>query len=121
MGLELRQELRLSQQLVMTPQLQQALRLLQLSRAEMADMLQDELLEKFGVTFDIFSREKQEQCASGNYFDESDQLICRLDQLSRNEEFQNHAGMSDCNSGAGTGPVGLRPCEGRDRSPIQGR
>ena len=45
MGLELRQELRLSQQLVMTPQLQQAIRLLQLSRAEMADMLQDELLE----------------------------------------------------------------------------
>ena len=46
------------------------------------------MLEKFGVQFEIFSREKQEQCASGNYFDEANLLICRLDQLSRNEDFQ---------------------------------
>src|SRR5690606_2247628 len=40
------------------------------------------------VQFEIFRREKQEQCASGNFFDEANQLICRLDQLSRNEDFQ---------------------------------
>ena len=45
MGLELRQQLKLSQQLVMTPQLQQAIKLLQLSRLELVDMVQQELLE----------------------------------------------------------------------------
>lgn len=65
-----------------------AKRILIVSPGSLTEQWQDELLEKFGVVFDIFSREKQEQCASGNYFDESDQLICRLDQLSRNEDFQ---------------------------------
>lgn len=65
-----------------------AKRILIVSPGSLTEQWQDELLEKFGVTFDIFSREKQEQCASGNYFEESDQLICRLDQLSRNDEFQ---------------------------------
>jgi len=37
MALELRQSLKLSQQLVMTPQLQQAIKLLQLSRLELVD------------------------------------------------------------------------------------
>ncbi|MBU1247791.1 MAG: RNA polymerase factor sigma-54 [Proteobacteria bacterium] len=45
MGLELRQQLKLSQQLVMTPQLQQAIKLLQLSRLELVEAVQVELLE----------------------------------------------------------------------------
>ncbi|WP_207263397.1 RNA polymerase factor sigma-54 [Desulfovibrio sp. Huiquan2017] len=45
MGLELRQQLKLSQQLVMTPQLQQAIKLLQLSRLELLETVQQELLE----------------------------------------------------------------------------
>ena len=45
MGLELRQSLKLSQQLVMTPQLQQAIRLLQLSRTELVELVQQELME----------------------------------------------------------------------------
>ena len=63
-------------------------RILVVSPGSLTEQWQDELLEKFGVQFEIFSREKQEQCASGNYFDEQDLLICRLDQLSRNEEYQ---------------------------------
>jgi RNA polymerase sigma-54 factor len=43
MGLELKQHLKLSQQLVMTPQLQQAIKLLQLSRMELVDLVRDEL------------------------------------------------------------------------------
>ena len=65
-----------------------AKRILIVSPGSLTEQWQDELLEKFGVTFEIFSREKQEQCASGNFFDETNQLICRLDQLSRNEDFQ---------------------------------
>lgn len=65
-----------------------AKRILIVSPGGLTEQWQDELLEKFGVQFEIFSREKQEQCASGNFFDEANQLICRLDQLSRNEDFQ---------------------------------
>jgi RNA polymerase sigma-54 factor len=45
MAMEMRQELKLTQQLVMTPQLQQAIRLLQLSRMELADLVHEEMLE----------------------------------------------------------------------------
>jgi RNA polymerase sigma-54 factor len=43
MALELKQNLRLSQQLVMTPQLQQAIKLLQLSRLELVDLIRAEI------------------------------------------------------------------------------
>ena len=45
MAIELKQGLRLSQQLVMTPQLQQAIKLLQLSRMELVDVVTQELME----------------------------------------------------------------------------
>ena len=45
MAIEIKQQLRLSQQLVITPQLQQAIKLLQLSRMELADLVQQELQE----------------------------------------------------------------------------
>src|SRR3954468_19057034 len=43
MALELKQSLRMSQQLVMTPQLQQAIKLLQLSRLELVDLIRAEI------------------------------------------------------------------------------
>ena len=43
MGLELRQQVRLEQKLVMTPQLQQAIKLLQLSRVDLIETVQQEL------------------------------------------------------------------------------
>jgi RNA polymerase sigma-54 factor len=43
MALQLRQSLKLSQQLVMTPQLQQAIKMLQLSRLELIDTIREEL------------------------------------------------------------------------------
>ena len=45
MAIELRQQLKLAQQLVMTPQLQMAIKLLQLSRLELQDTIQQELVE----------------------------------------------------------------------------
>lgn len=45
MSIEIRQHLKLSQQLVMTPQLQQAIKLLQLSRLDLIEMVHGELLE----------------------------------------------------------------------------
>lgn len=45
MALELRQQMKMSQQLVMTPQLRQAIKLLQLSRLELLETVQQEMLE----------------------------------------------------------------------------
>jgi RNA polymerase sigma-54 factor len=45
MSIEIKQHLKLSQQLVMTPQLQQAIKLLQLSRMELVDVVREEMLE----------------------------------------------------------------------------
>ena len=65
-----------------------ARRVMVVSPGSLTEQWQDELFEKFGLQFEIFSKEKQEQCATGNYFSETDRLICRLDQLSRSEELQ---------------------------------
>src|SRR5215207_2417273 len=43
MAMELKQSLKMSQQLVMTPQLQQAIKLLQLSRMELLEQVREEL------------------------------------------------------------------------------
>ncbi len=45
MAIEMRQQMKLSQQLVMTPQLQQAIKLLQLSRLELQDVVRQEIEE----------------------------------------------------------------------------
>ncbi len=45
MAIELKQQLRISQQLVMTPQLQQAIKLLQLNQLELVNLVQQELQE----------------------------------------------------------------------------
>jgi len=45
MSLNLKLQMRLSQQLIMTPQLQQAIKLLQLSRNELEDLIQQALIE----------------------------------------------------------------------------
>jgi RNA polymerase sigma-54 factor len=45
MSLELKQHLKMTQQLVMTPQLQQAIKLLQLSRMELVDLIRTEVTE----------------------------------------------------------------------------
>lgn len=65
-----------------------ARRVLVVSPGSLSEQWQDELREKFGLEFELFSREKQEQCHSRNYFAEQDRLIARLDQLSRNEQYQ---------------------------------
>ncbi len=45
MAIELKQSVKLAQQLVMTPQLQQAIKLLQLSRLELTDAINQEMME----------------------------------------------------------------------------
>jgi len=60
MGLELKQHLRMQQSLVMTPQLQQAIKLLQLSRMELESLIRDEI-EQNPVLEDATSSVEQDR------------------------------------------------------------
>ncbi|NOY13105.1 MAG: RNA polymerase factor sigma-54 [Deltaproteobacteria bacterium] len=61
MALDLRLQVKLSQQLVMTPQLQQAIKLLQLSRMELVDVVTEELAENPLLEEDQDPKEEREE------------------------------------------------------------
>lgn len=61
----------------------------------LAEQWQDELDQKFGLPFDIFTSSQSEASRTGNWFAEHDLVICRLDQLSRNEELQEQLKATD--------------------------
>ena len=65
-----------------------AKRVLIVSPGSLVEQWQDELFEKFGLSFSIFSRDLQQQTRTGNPFDECDLMIARLDQLARNDDLQ---------------------------------
>src|SRR5438105_1532615 len=54
----------------------------------LTEQWQDELYTRFGLNFDIITRETVSNSRSGNPFVEINLAICRLDHLSRNEELQ---------------------------------
>ena len=61
----------------------------------LAEQWQDELWNRFGLSFDILSRDKIEASRSGNPFGDNSLLIARLDQLSRSDELQELLARSD--------------------------
>jgi len=65
-----------------------ARRILIVAPGNLVEQWRDELFEKFGLEFRIFSKELEAASASGNPFEEHDHLIVRLDQMSRNEDSQ---------------------------------
>ncbi len=66
-------------------------RVLVVAPGSLVEQWRDELFEKFGLEFRVFSRDLESSTPSGNPFDDIDHLIVRLDQLSRNEELQEKA------------------------------
>ncbi len=56
---------------------------------------QDELWEKFGLSFDILTRDMIEATRSGNPFAERPLMIARLDHLARNEELRAKLEITD--------------------------
>ncbi len=65
-----------------------AKRVLIVAPGSLVEQWQDEMFEKFGLSFTLFSREQVEQSRSGNPFDDIDLVVARVDQLSRNEDLQ---------------------------------
>ena len=70
MAIELKQQLRISQQLVMTPQLQQAIKLLQLNQQELVDLVQDELQEN-----PCLEEDEREEATVGERSDETPEEV----------------------------------------------
>src|ERR1700733_11459416 len=103
MAMEMRQELKLSQQLVMTPQLQQAIRLLQLSRMELADLVHEEMLENpiLDDEMDLDQERSRERDEMGS----EDQQLHQLE----------GAGSTETPVGGSVGDGGGRPRPDRDQ------
>jgi len=71
-----------------------AKRVLIVAPGSLVEQWQDEMFEKFGLSFTLFSREQVEQSRSGNPFDDIDLMVARIDQLSRNEDLQEKLRLS---------------------------
>jgi len=56
---------------------------------------QDELFQKFHLPFEILTKDRIESARTGNAFSEMPLLICRLDQLSRNDSLQSKLKQTD--------------------------
>ncbi|MGJ5036713.1 helicase-related protein [Bradyrhizobium sp. HKCCYLRH3059] len=63
-------------------------RILIVAPGSLVEQWRDELFEKFGLEFHVFSTLLEQTSPSGNPFDDFPRLIVRLDQISRNEELQ---------------------------------
>ena len=71
-----------------------AKRVLIVAPGSLVEQWQDEMFEKFGLSFTAFSREQIEQSRSGNPFDDIDLMVARLDQLARNDDLQEKLRLS---------------------------
>src|SRR5207249_1351741 len=63
-------------------------RCLVIAPGSLVEQWQDELWQKFGLSFEILTKDMIEGARTGNPFGEKPLLIARLDHLSRNEELQ---------------------------------
>ncbi|ENO82828.1 ATP-dependent RNA helicase [Thauera sp. 27] len=63
-----------------------ARRVLIVAPGSLVEQWQDEMREKFGLEFRIFGRDLVENSVSGNPFEDTDLLVARVDQLSRNDD-----------------------------------
>lgn len=63
-------------------------RCLVVAPGSLVEQWQDELGEKFGLEFDILSKDMIESSRSGNPFNDCNRMIARLDVLARNEDLQ---------------------------------
>jgi superfamily II DNA or RNA helicase len=61
----------------------------------LAEQWQDEMDRRFHLPFDIMTNDKLETARTGNWFQENNMVICRLDKLSRDEELQEKLKQSD--------------------------
>ncbi len=71
-----------------------AQRVLIVAPGSLVEQWQDEMFEKFGLSFTLFSREQVEQSRSGNPFEDTDLMVARVDQLARSDELKEKLRLS---------------------------
>ena len=117
MGIQLKQSLKLGQNLVMTPQLQQAIKLLQLNHMELAELITQELTENpvLEEVSDESTPDNVENASEGDTFDPEVQQTNdeQAQQQPQTEDEKNLTGkddvnwdayLEDFNDGASTAP-----------------
>src|SRR5438552_11262316 len=62
----------------------------------LAEQWQDELYRRFHLPFEILTNDKLEAARTGNWFQETNLVIARLDKLARNEAVQDKLKAPDC-------------------------
>jgi superfamily II DNA or RNA helicase len=72
-----------------------AKRVLIVSPGVLAEQWQDELFQKFQLPFEILTNDKLNASRTGNWFNEENYVIARLDKLSRDEDLQDKLSVSD--------------------------
>jgi superfamily II DNA or RNA helicase len=65
-----------------------ARRILIVAPGSLVEQWKDELFDKFGLEFRVYSPLLEQASPSGNSFEDNHQLIVRLDQMARNEDLQ---------------------------------
>lgn len=65
-----------------------ARRIVIVAPGSLVDQWREEMFEKFGLEFRIFTKDLEGATPSGNPFEDIDHIIVRLDQMSRNEDLQ---------------------------------
>lgn len=61
----------------------------------LAEQWQDELFQKFQLPFEILTNDKTNSSKTGNWFNEENSVIARLDKLSRDEDLQEKLKVTD--------------------------
>lgn len=72
-----------------------AKRVLIVSPGVLAEQWQDELFQKFQLPFEILTNDKLSTSRSGNWFNEENFVIARLDKLSRDQDLQDKLRVTD--------------------------
>lgn len=70
-------------------------RVLVVAPGSLVNQWQDELFDKFGMRFEIVTKELLDSTHAGDIFNERDRLICRVDQISRREDLVERLAQTD--------------------------
>ncbi|MDP7621055.1 MAG: RNA polymerase factor sigma-54 [SAR324 cluster bacterium] len=98
MAMQMKMQMKMSQQLIMTPQLQQAIKLLQLSRAELEELIEQTLVEnpvlEEGMDIDTFPS-KTEESQESSETEETPEVVTDTDEFETARENEQEDSAQD--------------------------
>ena len=98
MAMQMKMQMKMSQQLIMTPQLQQAIKLLQLSRAELEELIEQTLIEnpvlEEGMDMDTFPS-KTEESQDSSETEETPEVVTDTEEFETARENEQEDSVQD--------------------------